>query len=418
MKLESLTPVQAEAIPAALKKQDLLIKAKTGSGKTFAFLIPVIQRCLQTRPTHDGTRVLILAPTRELARQIYNQADKLSQSSRLQSGLITGGSSLKYQASMLRKNPEILVATPGRLLDHIERDNTVLEYLETLVIDEADRMLDMGLIDDVLTIVSHCHSDARQTLLLSATLKSKKLHQISGFLLKSPINIDIDDIRQSHSQIKQEKILADNYQHKCNLVARLLDKETYNRCLIFTNKREDAEKLKNWLSYKQYSANVLHGEINQDNRKEIMHQWRQGSFSILVATDLAARGLDVPDINLIVNFDIPRSGDEYIHRIGRTGRGDQTGLAISLVDHLSWTTMLSIESYLRLDMPIRKLSGLAANFQGLKKHKKRAVKKKPIKARTKQRQRDKKNIGKRRKPSAQVIANKEGGMSPPKKKKT
>lgn len=427
--LESLaftepTPVQQQTIPAALKHQDLLVSAKTGSGKTAAFLLPTLNRLLDKPEVHGGTRALILAPTRELAQQLVKQAKKMAGSSRLLCGLITGGDSFKYQASFLRKNPEIVVATPGRLLEHLERDTPDFSTLEVLVLDEADRMLDMGFADDVLTIVSNCNKDNRQTLLFSATLKKRGLQDLIDFLLVDPKTIDVDQVRQQHDQIHQQMILGDDAKHKSALTDSLLHNETFEKALIFTNTRIQADSLGSWLKYKNHRIGVLHGDMTQDDRNHVMQAWRKGNFKTLVATDVAARGLDIPAIDLVINFDVPRNGDDYIHRIGRTGRAGQQGLAITLVEHNSWNTLTRIQHYLHLSMEKRTLPGLVAKYKGPKKLKasgkaasslKRDDKQKPkTTVKKKQRHRDTKNIGKRRKPSAN--AGQEGGFAPPKKR--
>jgi len=424
LKFQTPTKVQEQAIPLALNNKDLLVSAKTGSGKTAAFLLPTLNKLLEKPEQPGGTRALILAPTRELAQQLVKQAKKMAGSAKILTCLLTGGDSFKFQASMLRKNPEIVVATPGRLIEHLERGTPDFSTLEVLILDEADRMLDMGFTDDVITIVSNCNKEKRQTLLFSATLKKRGLKDLIEFLLVNPQTVDIDDFRQQHSQIRQQYILSDDYKHKSNLTDQILNAEEFDKALIFCNTRSQTEPLANWLKYKGHTVGALHGEMSQDDRNKVMRNWKQGSFKTLVATDVAARGLDIPEIDLVINFDVPRNSDDYIHRTGRTGRASKEGLAISLVENNTWNVLNRIEHYLKLDLEQRKFKGFIANYKGPKRVKKSGkaggakgrdiFKKEDKKPKVKQRHRDKKNIGKRRKPSGNAQI--DNGFSPMKRK--
>ena len=419
MTLEQPTEVQQQAIPLALAGKDLLISAETGSGKTAAYLLPMLHRFLETDAPKSGTRGLVLLPTRELARQVYKQFTLLSAFSHLKAGLITGGDDFKYQRSIFRKNPELIIATPGRLLEHIQRNSTELSDLEMLVLDEADRMLDLGFSDDVTAIADNCRPE-RQTLLLSATLQTKGLMAVVDRTLREPEQLLLSGARDQHGNIKQQIVLADDRTHKERLLYRLLEKESYNKVIIFTNTRAQAERLGSAIRYRQYRAGVLQGEMQQDERNRTMDRMRRGHISILVATDVAARGLDIDGVDLVINFDMARSGDEHVHRVGRTGRAGQSGTAISLISASEWNLMASIERYLRLQFERRQVPGLEGKYKGPAKLKssgkaagvgKRNAKgkgrdgkdkgkrddsgaKKP-----KQRLRDQKQIGKRRKPT-------------------
>ncbi|MCB1754667.1 MAG: DEAD/DEAH box helicase [Gammaproteobacteria bacterium] len=397
------TPVQREAVPAALEGRDLLVSAETGSGKTLAFLLPTLQRLLVTEDSKLGTRALALVPTRELAQQILEDCLAIGSYTQLRFGLIVGGESMSRQRALLRKNPEILIATPGRLRDLVEQGLTHLDALEVLILDEADRMLDMGFSPDVLAIVAACNRQ-RQTMLFSATLAHSGVRKIASEVLKEPLSIRLNSVKDKQENIRQQMLLADDYPHKLRLLGWLLENETYAKALVFLNKRSDAENLGAELRKTALRSGVLHGEMDQAQRRQVMKRLHDGLIHILVATDVAARGLDVNGIDLVINFHVPRNARDYVHRIGRTGRAGQQGLAISLVSHPEWNTLAGIERY--LDQPIerRLIKELAGSYKGPKKVKnsgKAAGKKKQAGVKKKQRLRDKKQIGKRRKPSVE-----------------
>lgn len=404
---EQPTPVQSQAIPAVLAKKNLLVSAQTGSGKTAAFLLPAIQQLLNSPPRNTlTTRVLVLTPTRELARQIVKITEQFCRFSALKVGVITGGDEMKYQRAMLRKNPEILVATPGRLVELISTKATDFSGLEILVLDEADRMLELGLNEDVLTI-SHACSAERQTLLFSATLEQRGLkHLIKQVLQDQPAEeISLEET----NRIEQQIILADDDKHKEKLLLALLSQATFAKAVVFTNTKAKAAALDGFLRYGKYTVSALHGDMTQEQRKRSLDIFRQDRTRLLVATDVAARGLDIEGVDLIINFDMPQSGDEYTHRIGRTGRGDNGGRAVSLISALEWNLMSSIERYLRVSFARISLPGLIAAYEGPKKikasgkaagTKKKKVESKIITpAKIKVRARDKKSLGKRRSPS-------------------
>ena len=317
---------------------------------------------------NSGTRVLILLPTRELALQIQKHFEQLAAFTHIKSGLIIGGEAFKHQVATLRKNPEVLIATPGRLVEHIEKGTPDFKDLEVLVLDEADRMLDMGFAIDMNTIASSC-SKQRQNLLFSATLKHKELRRISA-TFNDPKYIEVDSHREQHSHILQQLVLADDLKHKEKLVAALLEEEQARKVFIFCKTRKQCQQLSHVLRYKKFKANCIHGEIAQSDRKQIMNQFRSGQLDVLVATDLAARGLDIDDVDLVINFSIAQSGDDHVHRVGRTGRAGREGKAITLIDSNEWNQMSSIERYLKFRFEPRVLAGLKANYSGPKKVKK------------------------------------------------
>lgn len=363
------TAVQEKAIPAVLDAKDLMVSAQTGSGKTAAFLLPLLHRILTTELPNGSTRALILLPTRELALQTQKHFEQLAKFTYIKSGLIIGGEAFKHQVATLRKNPEVIIATPGRLVDHIEKGTTDFSDLEVLVLDEADRMLDMGFSLAMNTIADSCNKK-RQNLLFSATLKHQGLGRISGSF-NDPASIEIDSQRQQHSHISQQRVLVDDIKHRQKIVAALLEEEQQaRRVMIFCKTRAQCQQLSNLLRSLKFKANYLHGEILQNDRKQILNQFRQGSIPILVATDLAARGLDVKDVDLVINYSIAQTGDDHVHRVGRTGRAGQNGTAITLVAAPEWDSMSSIERYLKIRLEPRVVKGLKANYTGPKKLKK------------------------------------------------
>ncbi|HEX7027860.1 MAG TPA: DEAD/DEAH box helicase [Gammaproteobacteria bacterium] len=409
------TPVQRKAIPPALQHKDLLVSAETGSGKTIAFLLPTLQRLLTQPDPKTGTRALILAPTRELAHQILDHCMSLASYTDFKAGLIIGGEDFKKQLSLLRKNPEIIIATPGRMRAHLDGGSAFLADLEVLILDEADRMLDMGFSEDVLHIASYCN-ELRQTLLFSATLNHEGIRAVAKSILKDPAVLTLNRIQDKHGDIKQQVILADNPGHKAQLLCWLLEHERFDKALVFTNTKALSGNLGEELKNRGIRTGVLHGDMDQAQRNQVMQRLHEGRIRVLVATDVAARGLDVEGVNLVVNFEMPRNGHDYVHRIGRTGRAGKKGLAISLVSHDEWNIKAGIERYLRQRFTPRTIEELEGRYHGPEKIKKSGKAAGPPKSKrkskakpkskskpddkAKQRHRFKKNIGKRRKPAS------------------
>ena len=361
------TEVQARTIPVALTGADLLVSAETGSGKTAAFALPILNRLQTTKAPKSATRALVLVPTRELARQVLQQTEALGQFTFVSSGMIVGGEDYKQQIKLLRSNPEILVATPGRLLEHMGKGEVDLRDLEVLVLDEADRMLDMGFKEDVLTIAEACKKE-RQTMLFSATLKQKGMRHVIKQVLREPEELLLTTAQDQHGSITQQIILADDPEHKVREVLWLLKNETYSKAIIFTNTREMTNALNTVLRREQdLRASSLHGEMIQPDRNRVMMLLREGKVNILVATDVAARGLDIQGVDLVINLDMARNGDDYIHRIGRTGRAGQQGTAISLIGPNEWNLMAAIQRYLRVEFERRTIKGLEGSYKGPKK---------------------------------------------------
>ena len=408
--IDQPTPVQTKTIPYALEKTDLLVSAATGSGKTIAFLLPTMQQLLQNKDAQTGTRALILVPTRELAQQIVGQCIALGSYTQLTFGLVIGGESFSRQTSMFRKNPEIIVATPGRLIAHLDNHTPHFGDLEVLILDEADRMLDMGFSDDVLVIAARCNAD-RQTLMFSATLSHNGIRSVASQLLRDSMVLTLDSVRDKHEDIRQQIVTADDDAHKVKLTIWLLQHEKPQKALVFVNKKTQADSLAGHLRHADIRTGYLHGDMDQHQRAQVMRRFHDGQIDVLVATDVAARGLDVKGIDLVINFDMARNGKDYVHRIGRTGRAGEAGLAISLIDHNEWNVMNGIERYLKQTFERRRIKELQGSYTGPKKtkasgkaigsKKKKPKEKDKAKLKAAQRHRNKKQIGKPKRKSAE-----------------
>jgi len=369
MALTQPTPVQEQTLQPALEGKDLMISAETGSGKTLAYLLPIAQRLLTNTPDRNaGTLALVLVPTRELARQVVKHARTLLAKSPIQAQAITGGADFKYQAAIFRKNPEIIVATPGRLLEHCQKGSADLSALQVLVLDEADRMLDLGFREDVLAVNGFC-TDTKQTLMLSATLQHKGVGSIARSLLKSPEAVTVGEVRQAHSSIFHQRILADGQEHKDKLLPVLLQNPAYQRVLVFANKRSTASRLGALLRHHGLRCDSLHGDLSTEERKRVIARINDGKTQVVCASDVAARGIDIRNVDLVVNYDLPHKGEDYLHRSGRTGRAGEKGLAISLVTAPEWNLMIAIQRYLNIEFEPRALAGLKARYSGPKKQK-------------------------------------------------
>lgn len=318
------TPIQDKTIPVVLENRDLLATAQTGTGKTAAFVIPLLHRNFE----EQNRQVLVLAPTRELAAQIHNVIFELSQTGkRINTALIVGGASMQKQVKAIRRKPDLIIATPGRLMDHLNRQNLRLDKISTLVLDEADRMLDMGFgpqIEEIYKLTPK----GRQVLMFSATLPPK-IKKLSEKFLKKPEHIFIGSSEKPLEKIEQSFLKVENSKKR----DRLLDEINSHaaKTLVFARTKRGAEKLMRYLKEFGVRVDCIHGDRSQSQRNRALHGFRSGKSQILVATDVASRGIDVDGISLVVNFDLPETRDDYIHRIGRTGRAGQSGTAISFV---------------------------------------------------------------------------------------
>ena len=364
---EQATEVQEAAIPLILGGCDIMVTSQTGSGKTIAYGLPLLQRMLkQRRFDNRNVRAVILAPTRELAIQVHSNIKHLAMSLDYQIQLIIGRESFQHQEKLLRKNPEILVATPGRLLDHLREKTISIEALEFLILDEADRMLDMGFRDDVSDISNRAPHVKRQTLLFSATLEHVDVANICNQVLRAPERIEINRSNDQHEKIEQRLYFSDNLTHKEEQLVHLVEAEDYRQLLIFTATKSDTERLAQLLISKGVNAASINGDMLQNQRKRTLDEFRRGRVEVLVATDVAARGLDIRTLSHVINFDLPINPEDFIHRTGRTGRAGASGIAISLVSPKDWTSFGKIQSYLKVKLPCTQLPGFEAKFKGFK----------------------------------------------------
>ncbi len=337
------TPVQAKSIPQVLLGNDVVVSAQTGTGKTAAFVLPALHN-LSLKEMTRKTRVLILTPTRELASQITKAASMYGKFLRFNIVSLVGGMPYHGQIKDLSRGADIIVATPGRLIDHMEQKRVDLSHVEMLVLDEADRMLDMGFIDDVQHIAQMTPAK-RQTLLFSATMDNKLMHAVKH-LLRNPVRIDLSSQKLTAPKIKQEMYRANNSQHKTRLLKHFLNDENIFKAIIFSATKMNAERLATTLRDDGFSAAALHGDLRQNVRTRTLEQLRRGKIQFLVATDVAARGIDVSDITHVINYDLPRFCEDYVHRIGRTGRAGKDGTAISFVLPSESRNLNSIERYI------------------------------------------------------------------------
>ena len=325
---ETPTPIQAQAIPTALEGRDVLGVAQTGTGKTAAFVLPSLQRLMQGHRTGDRRplRMVVIAPTRELALQIAEDARALAEFTDLRVAAIYGGDPLRRQVEILRKGLDIAIATPGRLLDHLRRGNLRLDAVEIAVLDEADRMLDMGFLPDIETIVRRM-PEQRQTMLFSATMPPA-IKALSYRFMKTPVRIEIENARPPEAL---HQLVYPVAQHlKAPLLTALLRGAAVESALVFTRTKQDADVVARQLSQAGLSVGVMHGDFVQKERVKALDRFRQGHVRILVATNIASRGLDIDGISHVVNFDVPEEAEDYVHRIGRTARVQAEGVAWTL----------------------------------------------------------------------------------------
>jgi superfamily II DNA/RNA helicase len=351
------TPVQREAIPAVLAGGDLLVSSQTGSGKTAAFVLPGLQRlrAVSRLPGH-GPRMLVLAPTRELAMQVQKATHGYCSGQKLTTACLVGGVPFGLQLAQVRRPVDIVIATPGRLKDHMDRGSVTLERVELLVLDEADRMLDMGFQEEIDSIVNRVPKE-RQTLLFSATLAGV-VGQLAGRVTRNPKRIEIARKEETKPDITQHALIADNSEHKGRMLDSLLREADVEQALVFTGTKRTAAELTISLIGKGFTAGSLHGDMNQKERTRTLNRLRDGRMRVLVATDVAARGLDVPGINLVVNYDAPRMADDYVHRIGRTGRAGRAGIAVTFLGRDDRSLMRQIERFTGNKMSLMEIPGL------------------------------------------------------------
>jgi superfamily II DNA/RNA helicase len=328
----AMTPIQAKGIPVVLAGRDVMGAAQTGTGKTAAFTLPLLQRMLRHEnasmsPARHPVRALVLAPTRELALQVADNVKKYAQFTQLRATVVFGGIDMKPQTEELRRGVEVLIATPGRLLDHIEAKNAVLNQVEYVVLDEADRMLDIGFLPDLQRILSYLPK-ARQTLLFSATF-SPEIRRLAQSYLQDPVTVEVAQRNATASTVEQHFYgVADD--DKRRAVRQLLRERSITQALVFVNSKLGAARLARSFERDGLKTAALHGDKSQDERLKALAAFKAGEVELLVATDVAARGLDIADLPAVFNFDVPFNAEDYVHRIGRTGRAGASGLAITL----------------------------------------------------------------------------------------
>jgi ATP-dependent RNA helicase RhlE len=349
------TPIQVRAIPPLIAGRDLLGIAETGTGKTAAFALPILHRLLrQSLPPSPGApHALILAPTRELARQIGERIGAYGRNLNLRSAVIFGGVGQQQQVKALKAGVDILIATPGRLLDLFSQRHLRLDKVAILVLDEADRMLDMGFIHDVRKIVAACRKE-RQTLLFSATMPPP-IAKLAGDILKAPVRIDISPVKIAVDRIEQ-RVFFVGAKDKRTLLTDLLSDPDMDRVLVFTRTKRGADRVCRHLSQAGFAADALHGNKAQNARVRALERFRSGQARILVATDIAARGIDVPGISHVVNFELPNEPESYVHRIGRTARAGAGGAALSFCDQSERPYLQEIERLMRAQVTVAQYS--------------------------------------------------------------
>lgn len=389
MGFETPTSIQELVIPHALDGRDILASAPTGTGKTAAFLLPACQFLLDyPRKQPGATRILILTPTRELALQVYEQAVAITKHTQIVCGVITGGINYGTDKETLSKNLDILVATPGRLLEHIEKETADCRDIECLILDEADRMLDMGF----STVVNQIAAEARwrkQNLLFSATLEGAGVRNFAHEILNNPEVIEANPSRKEKNKIHQWYHLADDMNHKQALLVNILQQEATTTAVVFVKTRDRLQMLKDFLASKDIPVCWLQGEMPQDKRIAALARFKSGEVPILLATDVAARGIDVPNVSHVINFDMPRKADVYVHRIGRTGRAGAKGTAISLVEAHDFEMIAKVARYMGEPLKARVIDELRPKNKtpkiGPKKKKVKAKDKAKSKAKPKKR---------------------------------
>ncbi|CDF98473.1 ATP-dependent RNA helicase SrmB [Avibacterium paragallinarum] len=407
------TAIQLESIPAAMAERDVLGSAPTGTGKTAAFLLPALQHLLDNPRRKLGTpRVLVLTPTRELAMQVAEQAEQLAQFTNLDITTITGGVAYQNHGEVFNSNQDLVVATPGRLLQYIQEENFDCRAVEILIFDEADRMLQMGFGQDAEKIAAETRW-RKQTLLFSATLEGELLMDFAGRLLNDPVQIDAEPSRRERKKIQQWYYHADSDEHKVKLLARFIEQEKVSKGIIFVRRRETVRELSDILRKRGIRSTYLEGEMAQTQRNNAIDKLKNGVVTVLVATDVAARGIDIDDISHVMNMDLPYSADTYLHRIGRTARAGKKGVAVSFVEAHDYKLLGKIKRYTEELLKPRIIEGLEPRTKAPKDGEVKKVSKKQ-KARLKKirddkkkneqqkkaklRHKDQKNIGKRRQP--------------------
>ncbi len=353
---EKPTAVQAQAIPVALDKKDLLVSAQTGTGKTAAFVLPMLQRLGHDKKHADRhlLRGLVLVPTRELAMQVGDSVAEYGKNLPFTSVKLYGGKKISTERAAIEKGVDIIVATPGRLFEHIQEGSVKLDEINYFVLDEADRMLDMGFINEIRAI-AEVMPKGRQTFMFSATFTPKVVN-LGKSLLRKPKIIEVARQNKTADTIEQ-KVHFVNSDQKLDLLSYMIGSQNFEQVIVFTRTKENCQDIADELSAAGLPATVIHGDVTQAKRTKALKQFKEGKFRVLVATDIAGRGLDIKDMDYVVNYELPSVAEDYVHRIGRTGRAGKKGLAISLVSAYDVAYLFEIEKLIGLKMEEIKTEG-------------------------------------------------------------
>jgi ATP-dependent RNA helicase RhlE len=360
------TPIQAQAIPIVLQGRDVMGAAQTGTGKTASFSLPIIQLLLEhantsMSPARHAVRALVLTPTRELAIQVAENVKAYAQHTALRSTVVFGGMDMKPQTEILRRGVEIVIATPGRLLDHVEQKNISLGQVQMLVMDEADRMLDMGFLPDLQRIINLLPKK-RQNLMFSATF-SPEIKKLASSFLTDPLTIEVARSNATNNAITQILYKVDEAQ-KADVVLHLIRSRSLKQVLVFSNTKIGASRLSRTLETAGIKASAIHGDKTQQERIAALDAFKSGDIDVLVATDVAARGLDITDLPCVINYDLPYNAEDYVHRIGRTGRAGATGDALSVYTDKDERLLVDIEKLIKQTITRGELTGYAAPSRG------------------------------------------------------
>lgn len=351
---ETPSPIQLQAIPAVLSGKDVMAAAQTGTGKTAGFTLPLLQRLAEKPRTGKGPRALILAPTRELAAQVHDSVNLYSKYVPTKAAVVFGGVKINPQMMKLRKGVDVLVATPGRLMDLYQQNAVRFNEVETLILDEADRMLDMGFIRDIKKILALLPAQ-RQNLLFSATF-SGEIRSLAQGLLNNPVQIDVA-VRNTTAETVQQSVYAVDQSQKTALLSKLVRDNSWEQVLVFTRTKHGANRLTQKLERDGITAAAIHGNKSQGARTRALAGFKQGDVRVLVATDIAARGLDIKQLPQVVNFELPNVPEDYVHRIGRTGRAGESGHALSLVSADEGKQLAGIERLIKKQLPRNEVEG-------------------------------------------------------------
>ena len=366
------TPIQRKAIPAIMDGKDVLGNAQTGTGKTASYLIPIIQIIISARAYSENRhplRTIILTPTRELALQVGDDLKALTKHLKLHSAIVYGGVGYESQINALAKKPDILVATSGRLLDLVAKEEVNISKVNRIVIDEADRMFDMGFIDEVKQILSLIEQK-RHTMLFSATF-TKKVKEFTSSFLNRPSSFDIARINKTNSNVKQYVHHVD-CARKLELLSFMIGSRNYQQVLVFASTKESADEVTEELNLNGLKTMVIHKDIKQGGRKKALESFKEGKIRVLVATDIAGRGINIDNLPVVINYELPTVAEDYIHRIGRTGRGDNSGEAITLLCYDEMKLFNKVEALLKVKIPRTNIKG----FEPTKAFREKILKKK------------------------------------------